>query len=101
MIDFGMIEFFIIGHLRSSTGQSIYALTFVMNDNLWHFDSLMIMADGIFVGFCESQVHGNEERFTINMVSLIRKTVREFFRTKYVYEFLIYFFLEFESKRAF
>ena len=63
MIDFGIIEFFII--------------------------------------FCESQVHGNEGRFTINMVSLIRKIVREFFRTKVFLQISDRFFLEFESKRAF
>ena len=54
----------------------------------------MIMADGISVGFCESQVHGTEGRFIIEMVSLVRKSVRDFFRTKYFYRFLIDFFLK-------
>ena len=61
----------------------------------------MIMVDGIVVGFCESQVHGKEGRFTINMVSLTRKIVREFFRTKVFYRFLIDFFLNLKVKGLF
>ena len=38
--------------------------------------------------------------FHINMVSLIRKIVREFFRTKVFLQISDRFFLEFESKRA-
>ena len=61
----------------------------------------MIMVDGIFVGFCESHVHmATRGAFHINMVSLIRKIVREFFRTKVFLQISDRFFLEFESKRA-
>ena len=38
--------------------------------------------------------------FHINMVSLIRKIVREFFRTKVFLQISDRFFLEFESRRA-
>ena len=38
--------------------------------------------------------------FQINMVSLIRKIFREFFRTKVFLQISDRFFLEFESKRA-
>ena len=58
----------------------------------------MIMVDGIFVGFCESQVHGNEGRFIIEMVSLIRKLLKNFSEQKVFLQILDIFFLESESK---
>ena len=61
----------------------------------------MIMVDGIVVGFCESQVHGNDGRFTINMVPLTRKIFQEFFKTKVFLQISDGFFLELESKGAF
>ena len=47
-------------------------------------------------------MHGNEGHFTIDMlVSLFRKRVREFFKTKASLQISDRFFLEIESKRAF